>query len=69
MKYLLIACIHTYRWTLRPLLGQRCRFYPDCSSYGLIALKKHGAFKGLFLIFKRLVKCHPFHPGGVDPVP
>ncbi|WP_081326314.1 membrane protein insertion efficiency factor YidD, partial [Paenibacillus polymyxa] len=46
-----------------------CRFYPTCSQYGIEAVKTHGALKGGWLTLKRILKCHPFHPGGVDPVP
>ncbi len=52
-----------------PLLGRHCRFYPSCSSYTYEAIKKHGLLKGVFLGGKRLLKCHPFHPGGVDLIP
>jgi putative membrane protein insertion efficiency factor len=51
------------------LLGPRCRFYPSCSSYGLEAIQLHGAAKGSYLTLRRLLKCHPFHEGGIDPVP
>jgi len=55
---------------LRPLLGPRaCRFYPTCTAYAREALEKHGPVKGLWLAVKRVAKCHPFHPGGYDPVP
>jgi len=63
---LLIAC---YQAALSPLLGQSCRFIPSCSAYCREAVRKHGCFKGLRLGILRLCKCHPFHPGGVDPVP
>ncbi|MEM7175212.1 MAG: membrane protein insertion efficiency factor YidD [Chlamydiota bacterium] len=69
MKYLLIALIYAYRFTISPLFGSCCRFYPSCSTYSLEAIKKHGAIKGTYLMIKRIVKCHPYHPGGVDPVP
>ncbi|MGB6338317.1 MAG: membrane protein insertion efficiency factor YidD, partial [Candidatus Aminicenantaceae bacterium] len=52
-----------------PLFGQHCRFFPSCSDYTHEAIDKHGLFKGLYLGTKRLLKCHPLHPGGVDPVP
>jgi putative membrane protein insertion efficiency factor len=51
------------------MLGNRCRFYPTCSSYALEAIQLHGTIKGTYLSLKRLLKCHPFHDGGVDPVP
>ena len=69
MKYLLIGLIYAYRFTISPLIGSCCRFYPSCSTYSLEAIKKHGTLKGFFLMVKRICKCHPYHPGGVDPVP
>jgi hypothetical protein len=54
---------------MSPLLGQNCRFYPTCSHYSIEALERFGAVKGSWLTIKRLLKCHPLHPGGVDPVP
>lgn len=69
MKWPLIALVHLYRWLISPLLGPRCRFYPTCSEYALIALKHHGALKGGWLALKRIGRCHPGHPGGIDPVP
>lgn len=68
-KKILIAFIKSYQWCISPMLGQRCRFYPSCSHYGLEALQKHGALKGGGLTVLRLLKCHPFHSGGVDLVP
>ncbi len=54
----------------RPLMGPKaCRFYPSCSEYSFSALEKHGIFKGGFISAKRILKCHPFHPGGYDPLP
>ena len=69
MRLLLIAPIRLYQLLISPLLGQRCRFYPSCSQYALEAIQKHGAVHGLALGARRLVKCHPFNPGGVDLVP
>ena len=66
---LLGAPIRLYRVTLSPLLPRACRFYPSCSSYALQALETHGPLMGLLLAAKRLGRCHPFNPGGVDPVP
>jgi len=51
------------------LLGSNCRFYPSCSSYSIEALERHGALNGCYITLKRLLKCHPFHQGGIDPVP
>lgn len=69
MKWLIILPIYLYRYTLSPLLGPRCRFYPSCSCYAIAAVQNHGIMRGLFLTIKRLLKCHPWHPGGIDPVP
>ena len=69
LRYLMIVLITIYRWTISPLIGNRCRFYPSCSEYGLKAFKTHPFLKACFLTVKRLVKCHPWHPGGVDEVP
>jgi len=65
----LIILVRLYQWCIRPMLGNCCRFYPSCSEYAVEALKKHGPFKGVFLTIKRIVKCHPWHLGGVDLVP
>lgn len=69
MRFLLITLIKFYKYFISPLLGPRCRFYPTCSSYGLEAIQRHGAAKGTYLTLRRLLKCHPFHEGGIDPVP
>lgn len=69
MKKVALMVIRFYQLVLSPILGGQCRFYPSCSSYTLEAIAKHGALKGAFLGIKRLLKCHPFHPGGVDLVP
>ncbi|NBV75019.1 MAG: membrane protein insertion efficiency factor YidD [Methylococcaceae bacterium] len=69
MRVLLMALIKAYQYLISPLLGPRCRFYPSCSSYGLEAIRIHGAAKGSYLTLRRLLKCHPFHEGGFDPVP
>lgn len=66
---LLIGLIRLYQWTISPLLGSPCRFYPSCSVYAVEAISKYGVVKGSILTVKRLGKCHPFHPGGYDPVP
>lgn len=69
MKGLILGLLYLYRYTLSPLLGPHCRFYPSCSCYAIAAVQNHGIMRGLLLIIKRLLKCHPWHSGGVDPVP
>ena len=61
--------IRLYRWTLSPLLGRHCRFEPTCSLYAYDAIEKYGFLKGAWLGLRRLLRCHPFHAGGFDPVP
>jgi len=63
------GCIRAYQLILSPFLGHQCRFYPSCSNYALAALDKHGPAKGLWLATRRLFRCHPLHPGGVDLPP
>jgi putative membrane protein insertion efficiency factor len=65
----LIGLVHAYRITLGPLFGGSCRFTPSCSSYALEALARHGAVRGTHLGLSRILRCHPFHPAGHDPVP
>ena len=70
MKTILLWMIRFYQRWISPLKGRpTCRFYPTCSSYAYQAISKYGAIKGGKLAIKRLMKCHPFHPGGFDPVP
>jgi putative membrane protein insertion efficiency factor len=69
IRGLLILLVKLYRRLVGPLLPPACRFYPSCSAYALTALERHGAAVGTYLTVKRLLRCHPFHPGGVDPVP
>jgi hypothetical protein len=69
MKYVLAFLIRLYQYLISPLLGPTCRFYPSCSHYAREALLKHGFFKGTYLAARRILRCHPFHPGGYDPVP
>jgi hypothetical protein len=69
MKNIVLLLIRGYKKALSPLLGQHCRFFPSCSDYAHEAIAKHGLLKGLYLGTRRLLKCHPLHPGGVDPVP
>jgi putative membrane protein insertion efficiency factor len=65
----MIFSIRIYQLLLSPLLGHHCRFYPSCSHYAMEAIACHGPRKGAWLALKRLLCCHPWHPGGVDPVP
>jgi hypothetical protein len=69
MKTLLILLLRIYKLAVSPFIGQNCRFYPSCSDYAAEAIRVHGAAKGTFLAARRLCRCHPWHPGGVDPVP
>ncbi|HUH95575.1 MAG TPA: membrane protein insertion efficiency factor YidD [Casimicrobiaceae bacterium] len=69
MKRVLLLAIRVYQYALRPLLGANCRFYPSCSEYAREALERHGAGRGSWLAMRRLARCHPYHPGGYDPVP
>ena len=69
MKYIFILLIKVYQRTLSRALPPSCRFYPSCSEYGVQALQKYGIFKGGWLAVKRVARCHPFNPGGYDPVP
>ncbi len=65
----LLLLIRVYQYTISPLLGTTCRFYPSCSTYSYEAICKHGLGKGLILCIQRLLKCHPWNDGGHDPVP
>lgn len=69
MKWLLLRLIGAYQLLLSPYFGRQCRFYPTCSAYASEAIEKHGSLKGTCLALIRIVKCGPWHPGGVDPVP
>ena len=69
MKTILLALIRGYQYAIRPMLGANCRFAPSCSDYAGEALAKHGALKGTLLAGRRVLRCHPYHPGGYDPVP
>jgi putative membrane protein insertion efficiency factor len=69
MKKILLLLIRGYQLLLSPLLGRHCRFQPTCSSYTYEAVERFGAVKGAYLGLRRILKCHPFHAGGNDPVP
>lgn len=69
MTIVLLLLVRGYRRFVSPWLGQRCRFAPSCSAYAEEALRRHGALRGGWLALRRLGHCHPFHPGGHDPVP
>ena len=69
VQKILIAIIRAYRYLISPWLGNHCRFHPSCSHYALESLERHGAARGLWLALRRLLRCHPWHPGGYDPVP
>jgi putative membrane protein insertion efficiency factor len=69
MKFLLLALIRAYQYAVSPFLGRRCRFFPSCSEYTAEALERYGAVKGSLLGLKRISRCHPWNPGGFDPVP
>lgn len=68
-KKILLSVIRFYQVAISPIKPPSCRFYPTCSHYGLEAVQRFGALKGGWLTLKRILKCHPFHPGGIDPVP
>ncbi|MFO7964814.1 MAG: membrane protein insertion efficiency factor YidD [Desulfobacterales bacterium] len=73
MKALLVKAAHVlirgYQFFISPVLGPTCRFYPCCSEYAYIAIARHGFVKGCYLSMRRLLRCHPWHPGGIDYVP
>lgn len=69
MKTLFIVIIKFYQYVISPLTGRNCRYVPTCSAYALEAVEKYGSLKGTALAVKRVLRCHPFHAGGFDPVP
>ncbi|RIW35631.1 membrane protein insertion efficiency factor YidD [Bacillus salacetis] len=69
MQKIFLALIRLYQLVISPLKPPTCRFYPTCSHYGMESIKRFGAVRGGWLTIKRIVKCHPFHPGGIDHVP
>ncbi|HVG17867.1 MAG TPA: membrane protein insertion efficiency factor YidD [Blastocatellia bacterium] len=68
MKFVLISLLRVYKAVVSPLLPPSCRFTPTCSEYATEAVRKYGALRGTYLGVRRLLRCHPFHPGGYDPV-
>jgi putative membrane protein insertion efficiency factor len=68
-KHVLLALLRGYQLGISPLIGPSCRFHPSCSEYAIQAIRRHGVGRGLRLTAARLLRCHPFHPGGFDPVP
>ena len=68
-KRVMVSFIKAYRYWLSPFLPASCRFYPSCSAYALESYQRLGFWKGTYLSLRRLLKCNPFHPGGIDPVP
>ena len=69
MKWLFMGLIRLYQATISRVVPSSCRFYPSCSQYGYEAIQKYGALRGSWMAVKRIGRCHPFHPGGYDPVP
>ncbi len=69
MRAVLIALIRVYQLFFSPLLGNHCRFYPSCSQYAREAVERYGVIRGVWLAIRRVLRCHPWHPGGFDPVP
>lgn len=68
-RLVLIGAVRGYQLVLSPIFGGACRYYPSCSVYALEALERHGALRGSWLALRRIARCHPFRPGGFDPVP
>ena len=69
MSTVMIACIRVYQRAISPLLGPCCRFTPSCSHYACACIRDHGALRGVWLTLRRLLRCHPWHPGGLDLPP
>jgi putative membrane protein insertion efficiency factor len=69
MRRALKLLIRVYRFGISPMLGPTCRFYPSCSCYAEEAIERHGVIRGTYLTARRLLRCHPWNPGGYDPVP
>ncbi|MBW2489534.1 MAG: membrane protein insertion efficiency factor YidD [Deltaproteobacteria bacterium] len=64
-----LIAIRAYQFILSPMLTPACRFYPTCSEYAYQSILRYGLLKGFLIALKRILKCHPYHPGGIDPVP
>ncbi|MHB8115701.1 MAG: membrane protein insertion efficiency factor YidD [Acidithiobacillus ferrivorans] len=69
VRHVAVVVVRGYQYVISPMLGQRCRFYPTCSEYACQAIERYGIAKGSWLGIKRISRCHPWHSGGVDPVP
>lgn len=69
MRRLAVAAVRFYQYAISPYLPPSCRFYPTCSAYAVEALERHGFLRGSLLALRRILRCHPFNPGGYDPVP
>ncbi|NVM24181.1 MAG: membrane protein insertion efficiency factor YidD [Desulfobacterales bacterium] len=69
MRPLLLALIRAYQYILSPVFPPACRFHPTCSEYACQAIRRHGILQGGWMSARRVLRCHPFHPGGFDPVP
>ncbi|MBK8336692.1 MAG: membrane protein insertion efficiency factor YidD [Sterolibacteriaceae bacterium] len=69
MRRLVSRLLQVYKYLVSPLLGQNCRFYPSCADYAREAVERHGVVRGFWLAARRVGRCHPWHPGGFDPVP
>ena len=69
MRHVAVALLRLYKLIVSPFLPRACRFYPTCSQYAAEAIEKHGVLRGGILAAKRLARCHPYNPGGFDPVP
>jgi len=69
MRKILVALVRAYQYVLSPYFGHQCRFTPTCSHYAIEAIERHGALRGSWQALRRLLRCHPWHPGGFDPVP
>jgi len=69
MRWFVIGLLRIYKRIISPVLPESCRFTPTCSEYTIIAVRRYGAFRGIWMGFKRILRCHPWHSGGHDPVP